>query len=286
MTHAIDLKRFLDAQSDCYERVKAEMTEGHKQSCWIWYIFPQIEIKKAGVSPYHIQYAIHSLEEAKAYLDHRVLGKRLIELSEIVLTHPDIPINDIMGWSLDAMKFKSSMSLFSLVSPEGSVFHRVLDQFFEGKRCRLTLKKFNIPFNEKEQQEAEEEEKKQQEKPKAESGGLFSFFRAKKPIEKEEPARAAPKRVKSDTAGCTGAHTVESKPAAKSDDDASKPVAKSDDGKTKPPPRDEAKSAGKDVQPPSKSAGEAAGPEPEPPNPADKGAPESAPDETPREVKE
>jgi hypothetical protein len=107
-------------------------------------------------------YAIHSLKEAKAYLDHPVLGPRLVELSEIVLTHPDIPINTIMGWSLDAMKFKSSMSLFSLVAPPRSVFHRVLDQFFEGKRCRITLKKFNIEFNEKEREEEEEIERKKQ----------------------------------------------------------------------------------------------------------------------------
>jgi uncharacterized protein (DUF1810 family) len=140
-TPAIDLERFLSAQRGCYERVKREMEEGHKQSCWIWYIFPQILIKKSGVSEYHKIYAIRSLAEADAYLKHPVLGARLRELSEIVLTHPKIPINTIMGWSLDAMKFRSSMTLFSLVSPEGSVFHRVIDQFFEGKGCPITLER-------------------------------------------------------------------------------------------------------------------------------------------------
>jgi uncharacterized protein (DUF1810 family) len=147
MTREIDLRRFIDSQRGCYERVKREMEAGHKQSCWIWFIFPQIEIKKSGVSSHHRTYAIHSLEEAKAYLDHPLLGARLNELSQIVLTHPKVPINTLMGWSLDAMKFKSSMTLFSLVSEPGSVFHQVLDQFFEGKRCPITLKKFDIPLN-------------------------------------------------------------------------------------------------------------------------------------------
>jgi uncharacterized protein (DUF1810 family) len=167
MPEPIDLERFLRAQSDCYERVKREMENGHKQSCWIWYIFPQIEISKTGVSPYHIRYAIHSLDEAKAYLEHPILGARLRELSEIVLTHRDIPIDEIMGWSLDAMKFNSSMSLFSLVSEPGSVFHRVLDQFFGGKRCPLTLKKFG---DTRERQLGEEaEDRKQKRDPAAQS---------------------------------------------------------------------------------------------------------------------
>jgi hypothetical protein len=62
-----------------------------------------------------------------------------------VLTHPDTPIDTIMGWSLDSMKFKSSMTLFSLVSEEGSVFHRLLDHFFKGKRCPITLRRFGRP---------------------------------------------------------------------------------------------------------------------------------------------
>jgi uncharacterized protein (DUF1810 family) len=104
-------------------------------------MFPQILIKDTGVSEFHKIYAIHSLDEARAYLTHYILGKRLVKLTELVLTHPDIPINDIMGWSLDAMKFNSSMTLFSLVSEEGSVFHRAIDVFFQGKRCPITIKK-------------------------------------------------------------------------------------------------------------------------------------------------
>jgi uncharacterized protein (DUF1810 family) len=142
MAFPIDLERFLSAQEGCYERVKREMTQGHKQSCWIWYIFPQILIKKTGVSSYHIRYAIHSLAEAEAYLNHEVLGARLRELSELVMTHPDTPIDTIMGWSLDAMKFNSSMTLFSLVSPPDSIFHRIIDHFFKGKPCPITMKRF------------------------------------------------------------------------------------------------------------------------------------------------
>jgi uncharacterized protein (DUF1810 family) len=137
----IDLQRFLVAQDGCYSRVKREMQDGHKQSCWIWFIFPQILIKDTGVSDFHKIYAIRSLDEARAYLKHRVLGRRLTKLTTLVLRHRDTPINYIMGWSLDAMKFNSSMTLFSLVSEEGSVFHQAIDVFFKGKRCPITVKK-------------------------------------------------------------------------------------------------------------------------------------------------
>jgi uncharacterized protein (DUF1810 family) len=176
----IDLDRFLQAQKYCYDRVKREMQEGHKQSCWIWFIFPQILIKKTGVSPDHITYAIHSLEEAEAYLKHPVLGTRLLELSEIVLTHPDTPINTIMGWSLDAMKFKSSMTLFSLVSVENSVFHRVLDHFFNGKRCPITLRRFGRPVPEDEEAAAKEGEEESKPTP------FFHCFKNKSSTSSDE----------------------------------------------------------------------------------------------------
>jgi uncharacterized protein (DUF1810 family) len=145
MASLIDLDRFLRAQQGCHERVKREMAVGRKESCWIWFVFPQIRVKKAGVSHHHVAYAIRSLAEAEAYLKHRVLGARIRELSEIVLAHSAIPIDAIMGSSLDATKFRSSMTLFSLVSEEDSVFHRVLDHFFNGKRCPITLERFGRP---------------------------------------------------------------------------------------------------------------------------------------------
>jgi uncharacterized protein (DUF1810 family) len=136
------LERFLLAQKDCYERARRELANGQKRSCWIWFIFPQILMEEKHVSESHKIYAINSLAEASAYLQHPILGARLTDVTELVLAHKDIPINHIMGWSLDAMKFKSSMTLFSLVSPAGSVFHRALDVFFDGSRCPITLKTF------------------------------------------------------------------------------------------------------------------------------------------------
>jgi hypothetical protein len=78
-----------------------------------------------------------------AYLNHPILGPRLVEITELLLTHPNIAIDQIMGWRVDSMKLRSSMTLFSLVSPDGSVFHRVLDHFFEGSRCPITMEWMN-----------------------------------------------------------------------------------------------------------------------------------------------
>jgi uncharacterized protein (DUF1810 family) len=139
--HVGDLQRFLNAQSRCYAQVEREMRAGRKQTHWIWFIFPQIEIARVGVSSYHILYAIHSLEEAAAYLEDPILGERLRTLSQLVLSHRDLQIGDIMGSTVDAMKFRSSMTLFSLVSPDGSIFHQCLHHFFGGKVCPITMRK-------------------------------------------------------------------------------------------------------------------------------------------------
>jgi uncharacterized protein (DUF1810 family) len=137
------LQRFLDAQTNYYERAKREMQMGRKQSCWIWFIFPQILMGKIGISENHRRYAIDSLKEALDYLNHPILGARLVELTELVLTHRDSSsIDEIMGGALDAMKFRSSMTLFSLVSPQGSIFHQCIDHFFEGTSCPITTRKF------------------------------------------------------------------------------------------------------------------------------------------------
>jgi uncharacterized protein (DUF1810 family) len=134
-----DLQRFRDAQESCYSEAEREMRAGRKRTHWIWFIFPQILIEGTWVSPNHRRYAIRSLAEAAAYLADPVLGGRLRSITEIVLTHADKPIGDIMGSALDATKFKSSMTLFSLVDPEGSVFDRALGSFFGGKKCQITM---------------------------------------------------------------------------------------------------------------------------------------------------
>lgn len=130
-----DLQRFLDAQNEDYRLALSEIRQGMKRSHWIWYIFPQI--KGLGFSYNSEYYGISSLQEAMDYLNHELLGKRLIEITASLLLHRGKNIEQIMG-TIDAVKLKSSMTLFDIVQP-GSVFGEVLDEFYSGERCRRTL---------------------------------------------------------------------------------------------------------------------------------------------------
>lgn len=134
------LQRFLDAQRFGYETALKEMKAGEKRSHWIWYIFPQV--KGLGRSPDSQFYGVVGLEEAKAYLEHPVLGKRLREITQEVLNHSGKNINSIMGSRIDAMKFKSSMTLFDAVSPS-DIFAKALDTFYNGKRDQRTFQELN-----------------------------------------------------------------------------------------------------------------------------------------------
>lgn len=125
-----DLQRFIDMQQTDYATALQEMKDGQKRSHWIWYIFPQL--RGLGHSSYSWIYGLADTEEAKAYLDHPVLGPRLREVTQAVLTHRGKDIVSIMGSSIDALKLCSSMTLFDVVSPNG-IFRTVLDAFFEGK---------------------------------------------------------------------------------------------------------------------------------------------------------
>lgn len=131
-----DLSRFRKAQEYDYQTALTEIRQGEKRSHWMWYIFPQIAgLGRSSMADY---YAIVDLEEAKDYMKDPVLGKHLIEISEALL---DLKYNDpaaVMGWP-DDMKLKSSMTLFSIASPECTVFQKVLDKYFSGERDRLTL---------------------------------------------------------------------------------------------------------------------------------------------------
>lgn len=131
-----ELQRFLDGQRFGYETALKEMIAGEKRNHWIWYVFPQI--KGLGHSPNSHLYGIKDLDEAKAYLAHPVLGTRLREITNVVLVHADKDIHTIMGSGLDAMKFKSSMTLFDAASP-GDIFEKALEVFFEGNRDNRTL---------------------------------------------------------------------------------------------------------------------------------------------------
>jgi uncharacterized protein (DUF1810 family) len=131
-----DLNRFISAQVGVYERALAELRDGLKRSHWMWYIFPQIE--GLGHSPTTRHYSIKSLEEARQYLAHPVLGTRLRSCAEAVLAVQGRSASDIFGHP-DDWKLQSSMTLFELVSGPGSVFDRVLDRYYQGKRDLRTL---------------------------------------------------------------------------------------------------------------------------------------------------
>ena len=126
---ADDLDRFLTAQQGVYAGVLDELRRGRKSGHWIWFIFPQVAgLGRSDVSRY---YSVTDLDEARAYLDHVVLGARLRECTAIVLSTAERSAVDIFG-SLDAMKFRSSMTLFHRASPDEPLFSDVLLRFFDG----------------------------------------------------------------------------------------------------------------------------------------------------------
>ena len=136
-----DLDRFVQGQRESYQRALAEIKAGRKRTHWMWYIFPQVE--GLGSSPTAKRYSIRSLDEARAYLAHPVLGPRLVECSEAALALPDTSAHDVFG-SPDDCKLRSSATLFALVSPPGSVFERLLDKYFHGERDANTLRLLGI----------------------------------------------------------------------------------------------------------------------------------------------
>lgn len=129
------IERFIDAQKTDYKLALAEIERGRKQSHWIWYIFPQLV--GLGRSCYSTLYGIRGREEAEEYLQNEVLGRRLREITNALLMHNDKSAEEIFG-GLDAMKVRSSMTLFDAISPE-DIFAQVLDTFYDGKRCEFTL---------------------------------------------------------------------------------------------------------------------------------------------------
>ena len=131
-----DLDRFVSAQEYDYPVALSEIRAGRKYSHWIWYIFPQL--KGLGRSWNSDFYGLASVAEAKAYLDHPVLGARLREIVQALLLHRGKNPKEILG-DIDASKVRSSMTLFDIVSPN-DIFGKVLDSFYNGERCEITLK--------------------------------------------------------------------------------------------------------------------------------------------------
>ncbi len=135
-----DLERFVHAQEQAgtYDRALAELRAGRKASHWMWFVFPQIA--GLGRSPMAQRYAIASLAEARAYLAHPVLGPRLRECSRALADLEGMSAEEVMG-AVDAMKLRSSMTLFARADPGEPVFGEVLDRYFGGEPDRETVRR-------------------------------------------------------------------------------------------------------------------------------------------------
>jgi len=132
----VHLQRFIDAQTPVIDTVMAELEAGEKRTHWMWFIFPQL--KSLGRSSTAKYFGIESVEEARAFLAQPVLGDRLKACTRTVLDHDDKTANAIFG-SPDDLKFRSSMTLFSIAAPEEPLFRQALQQFFEGQPDPLTV---------------------------------------------------------------------------------------------------------------------------------------------------
>jgi uncharacterized protein (DUF1810 family) len=140
MTDPYNLTRFLEAQKHDYELALQEIKNGKKTGHWMWYIFPQIE--GLGHSETTRFFAIRDKVEATQYLNHPVLGTRLLEITSALL---NLNVNDpiaVFG-NIDSLKLKSSMTLFSLVTPTNPIFQKVLDKFFNGNKDINTIRIVN-----------------------------------------------------------------------------------------------------------------------------------------------
>jgi uncharacterized protein (DUF1810 family) len=131
-----DLHRFVQAQQDTYAQAVDELADGHKASHWMWFVFPQL--RGLGRSPMATRFGIASLDEARAYLDHPLLGSRLKQCVRLVLRIDGRSINEIFG-SPDDMKFRSCMTLFDLAAPQEAIFAQALQKYFGGTPDERTL---------------------------------------------------------------------------------------------------------------------------------------------------
>ena len=141
-----DLNRFVRAQQDDFEQALAEIRSGRKRTHWMWYIFPQLDGLAFSATSKH--YAIKSLDEAQAYLEHPVLGPRLRECAEAAVRVEGRSATEVFG-TPDDLKLRSCATLFACVSPPGSVFERLLDKYYGGERDEKTLQLLGIAGSEK-----------------------------------------------------------------------------------------------------------------------------------------
>lgn len=135
-----DLRRFVDAQDGVYDTVLAELRNGAKRSHWIWFVFPQL--RGLGRSPTAVRFGIASLDEARAYLAHPVLGPRLRECTRLVGLIDGRSVDEIFGWP-DNLKVRSSMTLFARATDDNADFRAVLDKFYNGEDDPATVELLN-----------------------------------------------------------------------------------------------------------------------------------------------
>jgi uncharacterized protein (DUF1810 family) len=132
-----DLDRFVAAQAPVYDQVLAELRRGRKTSHWMWFVFPQVA--GLGRSDIARHYAIGSMAEARAYLEHPLLGGRLLECAGLVLAVEGASADAIFG-HIDALKLRSCMTLFDRVAPDEPVFRNVIDRYFLGAPDETTMR--------------------------------------------------------------------------------------------------------------------------------------------------
>lgn len=135
MDNANDVSRFIKAQENMYETALAEVRNGRKESHWIWFVLPQL--RGLGHSYNSNYYGLNGLEEARQYLDNSILKARLVEIIKSLMSLPTNNPESVFG-KIDAMKLKSSMTLFDMAVPN-DIFARVLDKFFNGQRDKRTI---------------------------------------------------------------------------------------------------------------------------------------------------
>ena len=138
-----DLQRFVDAQEPVYDEVLGELRSGRKRSHWIWFVFPQL--RGLGRSPTAQRFGISSLEEARAYVEHDVLGRRLRECARLVAQIEGRCADDVFGWP-DNLKVRSSMTLFAHATDDPDIqadFRAVLDKFYDGVQDPATVEQLN-----------------------------------------------------------------------------------------------------------------------------------------------
>ncbi len=141
MAEPYNLQRFIDAQDTVYADVLNELTHGQKRSHWMWFIFPQL--KGLGRTDTARHFGIASVQEAQAYLDHAVLGPRLLECARLALQIEGRSAHQIFS-SPDDLKFRSCLSLFAVAAPEDKLFQDALDKFYAGEPDPLTTAALGI----------------------------------------------------------------------------------------------------------------------------------------------